>query len=132
MARDAKQSHTLAVLIRDAADHIQQDIRGQLLPRLEHVRDRTPIDFGEWLESKEQLRIIMLEAIDALAPGKVRDAELWTLLGKGSDGRGPAARLIGRRQDVSHIDILACMAQDEASVVRAAAAFWIAKWLANA
>ena len=29
----------LAVLIRDAADHIQQDIRGQLLPRLEHVRD---------------------------------------------------------------------------------------------
>ena len=120
---------SLASLIRDASTHIQQDVRDQLLPRLEHARDRTPIDFGEWLEASEQLRTVMREALDALAPGAVDDTELWSLIGGSSEERSAAARIVGRRRDPSRIDILACLSHDEASTVRASAAQWIARWL---
>jgi hypothetical protein len=120
---------SLASLIRDASTHIQPDVRDQLLPRLEHVRDRTPIDFGEWLEASEQLRTVMREALDALAPGSVSDTELWSLIGGSSEERSAAARIVGRRRDPSRIDILACLSHDEASIVRASAAQWIARWL---
>jgi hypothetical protein len=120
---------SLASLIRDASTHIQPDVRDQLLPRLEHVRDRTPIDFGEWLEASEQLRTVMREALDALAPGSVSDTELWSLIGGSSEERSAAARIVGRRRDPSRIDILACLSHDEASIVRASAGQWIARWL---
>jgi hypothetical protein len=120
---------SLATLVRDASTHIRQEIRDQLLPRLEHVRDRTPIDFGEWLEAGEQLKTVMREAIDALAPGTVSDAELWSLIGGSSEERSAAARIVGRRRDVSRLDVLACLSHDEASIVRASAARWIARWL---
>ena len=99
----------LAALIRDASSHVRQDIREQLLPRLEHVRDRTPIDFGEWLEASQQLRNVIRETIDALAPGTVSDTELWGLVGGSTEGRSAAARIVGRRRDISRIDILACL-----------------------
>jgi hypothetical protein len=121
----------LAALIRDASSHVRQDIREQLLPRLEHVRDRTPIDFGEWLEASQQLRNVIREAVDALAPGTVSDTELWGLVGGSTEGRSAAARIVGRRRDISRIDILACLSHDEANIVRASAAQWIAKWLEN-
>lgn len=123
---------SLVRLIRDASTQIRPEIRDQLLPRLVHVRDRTPIDFGEWLEANGQLTTVMREAIDALAPGTVSDAELWTLIGGNSAARSAAARIIGRRRDLSRIDVLACLSRDEASTVRAAAAQWIARWLENA
>lgn len=119
----------LVRLIRDASTHIQPDIRDELLPRLAHVRDRTPIEFGEWLEANGQLRTLVREAIDALAPGTVSDPELWNLIGGNSQDRSAAARIIGRRRDVSRIDVLACLSRDEASIVRASAAQWIARWL---
>jgi hypothetical protein len=122
---------SLVTLIRDASTHIRQEIREQLLPRLEHVRDRTPLDFGEWLEGAGMLRTVVREAIDALAPGTVSDPELWNLIGGDDQERSAAARIIGRRCDVSRIDILACLAKDEASIVRASAAQWIARWLEN-
>jgi hypothetical protein len=122
---------SLATLIRDASAHIRQGIRDQLLPWLEHVRDRTPIDFGEWLEASERLKTIMREAIDALAPGAVSDTELWILIGGNSEARSAAARIVGRRRDVSRLDVLACLSHDEASIVRASAAQWIARWLEN-
>jgi hypothetical protein len=121
----------LAALIRDASSHVRQDIREQLLPRLEHVRDRTPIDFGEWLEASQQLRNVIRETVDALAPGTVSDTELWGLVGGSTEGRSAAARIVGRRRDISRIDILACLSHDEANIVRASAAQWIAKWLEN-
>lgn len=122
----------LATLLRDASMQVRQEIRHQLLPLLEHVRDRTPIDFGEWVEASERLKTIMREAIDALAPGTVSDTELWSLIGGNSEARSAAARIIGRRRDVSRLDILACLSYDEASIVRASAAQWIARWLENA
>jgi hypothetical protein len=123
---------SLVSLIRDASKHIRQEIRDQLRPRLEHVRDRTPLDFGKWLEASGQLRTVVREAIDALAPGAVSDTELWTLIGGNSEERSAAARIIGRRRDLSRIDVLACLSYDEASIVRASAAQWIARWLENA
>jgi hypothetical protein len=122
---------SLATLIRDASMQIGQEIRDQLLPLLELVRDRTPIDFGPWQEGSEQLRTIIREAIDALARGTVNDRELWSLIGGNSEERSAAARIVGRRRDVSRIDILACLSHDEASIVRASAAQWIARWLEN-
>jgi hypothetical protein len=115
--------------IRDASTQIQPDIRDQLLARLAHVRDRTPIEFAEWLEANGQLRTVVREAIDALAPGTVSDPELWNLIGGDSQDRSAAARIIGRRRDVSRIDVLACLSRDEASIVRASAAQWLARWL---
>ncbi len=122
---------SLATLIRDASMQIGQEIRDQLLPLLELVLDRTPIDFGPWQEGSEQLRTIIREAIDALAPGTVNDRALWSLIGGNSEERSAAARIVGRRRDVSRIDILACLSHDEASIVRASAAQWIARWLEN-
>ena len=112
----------LAALLRDASDQIPSAVRDELLQRLEHVRDRTPIDFGEWLESRDHLGTIIREAIDAVAPGAVSDAELWDLIGGSSDQRSAAARIVGRRRDVSRLDILACLSHDKASTVRAWAA----------
>ncbi len=121
----------IACLIRDASTHIAPEISEELLPWLEHVRDRPPIDFGEWLNASTTLRTVVREAIDALAPGRVSDAELWELIGGDSEQRSAAARIVGRRQDVSRLDVLACLSHDESSVVRASAARWIAKWLEN-
>jgi hypothetical protein len=73
----------------------------------------------------------MREAIDALAPGAVSDTELWILIGGNSEARSAAARIVGRRRDVSRLDVLACLSHDEASIVRASAAQWIARWLEN-
>ena len=123
---------SLARLIRDASTHIRPELRDELLPRLVRVRDRTPIDFGEWLEASEQLRTVVREAIDALAPGTVSDTELWALIGGNNEERSAAARIIGRRRDLSRMDVLACLSHDEASTVRAAAAQWIARWLEHA
>jgi hypothetical protein len=120
---------SLFTLIRDASAQLDQGIRDQLLPRLEHVRDRTPLDFGEWFDASKQLRTVVLESIDALAPGGVGDGELWDLIGGSSDERSAAARIIGRRRDISRIDILASLSHDEAGIVRASAARWIARWL---
>jgi hypothetical protein len=122
---------SLTTLIRDASDQVQQSIRDQLLPRLEHVRDRPAIDFGPWLEDSKKLHTVILEAMDALAPGSVSDSELWSLIGDNNEQRCAAARIIGRRQDVTRLDILACLSHDKASIVRASAARWIAKWLEN-
>jgi hypothetical protein len=122
---------SLAAFIRDANRNVQQEPRQQLHPRLAHVRDRTPIDFGEWVEAKEQLRTVVREALDALIPGSVSDQELWVLVGGDSEQRSAAARIIGRRRDYDRLDILACLSQDDASIVRAHAAQWIAKWLEN-
>ena len=55
----------LAALLREASNQIPPAVRDELLQRLEHVRDRTPIDFGEWLESRDHLRTVIREAIDA-------------------------------------------------------------------
>ncbi|MBN3459830.1 DUF4365 domain-containing protein [Mycobacterium sp. DSM 3803] len=120
---------SLAGLIRDVSRHIQDEPRDQLRPRLEQVRDRTPIDFSDWREAKERLRTVVREALDALAPGSVSDRELWRLVDGDSEQRSAAARIIGRRRDYTRLDILACLAQDDASIVRAHAAQWIAKWL---
>jgi hypothetical protein len=123
---------SLFTLIRDASKHIRPEIRDELLPRLVYVRDRTPINFGEWLAASRELRTVVREAIDALAPGTLSDPELWTLVGGNSEERSAAARIIGRRRDLSRIDVLACLSHDEATTVRAAAAQWIARWLENA
>ena len=85
----------LAALIRDASSHVRQDIREQLLPRLEHVRDRTPIDFGEWLEASQQLRNVIRETIDALAPGTVSDTELWVWSAEAPKGEVPQRESLG-------------------------------------
>jgi hypothetical protein len=122
---------SLLTLIRDASTHIRPEVRDELLPRLVHVRDRTPIDFGEWLDASGKLRTVVREAIDALAPGTLSDPELWTLIGGNSEERSAAARIIGRRRDLSRMDVLGCLAHDEASIVRASAAQWIARWLEN-
>jgi hypothetical protein len=119
----------LATLIRDASEHIGQQIRNELVPRMECIRDRSPIDFGEWLEANGRLRTAMGEALDALSPGAVSDRELWNLVGGSNDDRCAAARIVGRRRDVSRIDVLACLSYDVASVVRASSAYWIARWL---
>ncbi len=120
---------SLATLIRDASEHIGQQIRNELVPRMECIRDRSPIDFGEWLEANGRLRTAMREALDALSPGAVSDRELWNLVGGSNDDRCAAARIVGRRRDVSRIDVLACLSYDAASVVRASSAYWIARWL---
>lgn len=120
---------SLTTLLRDASAKITEDVRNELIPRLEHLRDRAPIDFGEWLKANRQLRTIVHEALDALAPGAVNDQELWRLLGGDNQDRSAAARIIGRRRDASRLDILACLAHDETSVVRASSAYWIARWL---
>jgi Domain of unknown function (DUF4365) len=122
---------SLATFIRDANRHVQQEPRQQLRAGLEHVRDRTPIDFGDWREAKDQLRTAVLEALDALTPGAVSDRELWMLVGGDNEQRSAGARIIGRRRDYSRLDVLACLAQDEASIVRAHAAQWITRWLEN-
>jgi hypothetical protein len=123
---------SLFMLIRDASKHIQPEIRDELVPRLVHVRDRTPIQFGEWLAASGKLTTVVREAIDALAPGTLSDPELWTLIGGNSEERSAAARIIGRRRDLSRIDVLACLSHDKVTTVRAAAAQWIARWLENA
>jgi hypothetical protein len=123
---------SLAALIRDASQHIRPQTRDELLPRLTYLRDRTPIDFAEWRAASGRLRTVMREAIDAMAPGTVTDPELWTLVGGNSEERSAAARIFGRRRDLSRIDVLACLSRDEASTVRAAAAHWLARWLENA
>jgi len=122
---------SLVALIRDASQQIRPEVRDELLPRLVYVRDRTPIDVGEWRAASGKLRRVVREAIDALAPGSLSDPELWTLIGGNSEERSAAARIIGRRRDLSRMDVLACLSHDEASTVRAAAAHWIAKWLEN-
>ena len=122
---------SFAAFIRDANRHVQQKPRQRLHAQLEHVRDRAPIDFGEWLETKEQLRTIVQEALDALIPGSVSDRDLWTLVGGDNEQRAAAARIIGRRRDYSRLDVLACLSRDEATIVRAHSAQWIAKWLEN-
>ncbi len=123
---------SLFTLICDASKHIQPEIRDDLLPRLVHVRDRTPIKFGEWLAASGKLTTVAREAIDALAPGTLSDRELWTLIGGNSEERSAAARIIGRRRDLSRMDVLACLSHDKVTTVRAAAAQWIARWLENA
>lgn len=122
----------LVTLIRDASQHIRPEIRDELLPRLVLLRDRTPIDFAEWRAASGRLKTVVREAIDALAPGALADPELWNLIGGNSDERCAAARVVGRRQDLSRLDILACLSHDGASTVRAAAAHWIARWPENA
>lgn len=120
-----------AAFLRDANKHVQHELREPLCIWLEHVRDRTPIDFGDWREAEDQTRTIIREALDGLAPGAVSDRELWALVGGDSEQRSAAARIIGRRRDYSRIDVLACLAKDDATVVRAHAAQWIASWLEN-
>ena len=73
----------------------------------------------------------MKRLIDALAPGAISDSELWGLIGGTSNERSAAARIVGRRRDVSRLDVLACLSHDQASIVRASAAQWIARWLEN-
>jgi hypothetical protein len=122
---------SLAACIRDANRHVQQEPRQQLCEQLGHVRDRTLIDFGDWREADDRLRTIVREALDALDPGAVSDQELWVLVGGDSEQRSAAARIVGRRRDYSRLDILACLAQDDATIVRAHAAQWITRWLEN-
>jgi hypothetical protein len=120
---------SLASLIRDASDHIAQGTRNGLLPRLEHARDRPALDLPSWRADYGRLSITVREAIDALAPGTITDTELWLFIGGENEQRCAAARIIGRRRDTTRIDILACLSHADVSVVRAAAAHWIAKWL---
>jgi hypothetical protein len=122
---------SLASLIRDSSDHLDEGARSGLLPRLEHVRDRPIIDLAPWRADYDRLSIVIREAIDALAPGTFTDTDLWRFVGGDNEQRCAAARIIGRRRDASRIDILACLSRADASIVRATAAHWIARWLDN-
>ncbi|WP_185976154.1 DUF4365 domain-containing protein [Mycolicibacterium sp. 018/SC-01/001] len=119
----------LAALLRDTCDQIDADTRDALLPGLQWLRDRTPLEIDEWQDADGQLKTVTREALDALSPGAVSDTELWGLIGGDNHDRCAAARIVGRRGDISRLDILACLSYDEASTVRAHSAHWIARWL---
>lgn len=70
------------------------------------------------------------EALDALFPGDLSDAELWALMAGGTQQRMSLSRLIERRRDAQQFNVLACLCHDSDTDVRASAAFCVARWAA--
>ena len=123
---------SLVRLIRDGSTQIQPDIlrsttsRGGTCtptePRLILESRLKPVD-----NSERSVR----EAIELpRRQEQVSDTELWNLIG--GDTQEPAPRHESSVGDATFPNnVLACLSHDVASIVRASAAQWIARWLRN-